>query len=264
MAIKEKIAIIGGGRLGTALTLALAKKHRVVVSDPNAEQLAALKKRSKNIDGVTVNSEAANAASVVILAVKPAAIVKAIESMKGSLDGKLIISCAAGTPIRKIEAAGCERVLRMMPNICIEVGEAMIGYSLGSKASVEDEAHFLALFSPLGKCLRVDEKDINAITAASGSGPAFVAFFAKAVAEAAAASGLSEETARMAVAQTLIGTGKLMLAGKGPDDIIRTVASPGGTTEAGLKSLEEKGVKEALESAIAETIKKAKELEEKG
>jgi pyrroline-5-carboxylate reductase len=257
---KEKIAIIGGGRLGSALALALAKKHKVVVSDPNGEQLFALTKKSKNIDTVMVNSEAADAAPIVVLAVKPAAIARAVETMKSSLPGKLVISCAAGTPIRKIEAAGGERVIRAMPNLCLEVGEAMIAYSLGSKTGPEDETRFLALFSPLGKCVRVEEKDINAITAASGSGPAFTAFFAKAVADAAAESGLSPETAKIAVAQTLVGTGKLILAGKSPDDIIHAVASPGGTTEAGLKSLEEKGVKDALKSAIAEAIKKAKEL----
>jgi len=264
MATNEKIAIIGGGRLGSTLAVALSKKYSVVVSDPNSEQLFALSKKGKNISTTLVNQEAADASSaIVILAVKPTAIVSTIDSMKSALAGKLLVSCAAGTPIKKIEGIGAPRVIRVMPNICAEVGQGMFAYALGSGATIEDEERFLMVFSQLGKCLRVEEKDLNAITAASGSGPAFFAFFAKAIYEAAKEAGLSDDVATITVAQTLLGTGELLLYSKSFDDVIKTVASPGGTTEAGLKMLESRGVTAAIKEAVKNAIEKAKELEEK-
>ncbi|MFH1222620.1 MAG: pyrroline-5-carboxylate reductase [Candidatus Micrarchaeota archaeon] len=259
-----KITILGAGRLGSTLAVSLSKRHRVIVSDPNPERLAMLARQSRNIAAAASNEEAIRESSVIIFAVKPSVIIQTIALLKQLLAGKLVVSCAAGTSLKKIEAAtGPARVIRLMPNICAEVGEGMLAYAPGMQATAEDESVFVLLFSPLGRCLKIDEGQLNAITAASGSGPAFLAFFAKSIHEAAVESGLSEETAKIAVAQTLMGTGKLLLSGKTFDDIISTVASPGGTTEAGLKALEAKGVKAAIKEAITDAIKKAKELEEK-
>jgi len=259
--VREKIAIIGGGRLGSTLAVALSKRHKIVISDPNSDRLFELSKKSKNIDTTLVNVEAADLGALVVLAVKPSIVAESIDSMKSSLTEKLLVSCAAGTSIKKIESAGAVRVIRMMPNICAEVGEAMLAYSVGTNATEEDERHFISVFSGIGKCVKVNENDLDSITVASGSGPAFFSFFAKAVYSAAVENGLSPDMAKIAVGQTLVGTGKLLLAGKDFDDIIKTVASPGGTTEAGLNALHAEGVEPTIAKAVAEGIKKAKEME---
>ncbi|MFA6530878.1 MAG: pyrroline-5-carboxylate reductase [Candidatus Micrarchaeia archaeon] len=259
--VREKISIIGGGRLGSALAVSIAKRHKVVVSDPKSDHLHELSKRSRNISTCLVNREAVDVSAMVIIAVKPASIQDTIDSIKPSIASKLVISCAAGTPLAKLEAAGAPKTIRVMPNICSEVEEGVFAYSLGAGATSDDECHFLDIFSPLGKCVKVEEKDINAITAASGSGPAFFAYFAKAIYSAALEGGLDEEKSKFVVAQTLVGTGKLLLSGKGFDEIISKVASPGGTTEAGLKHLDSKEVPQEIKSAISEAIRKAKEME---
>jgi pyrroline-5-carboxylate reductase len=109
-------------------------------------------------------------------------------------------------------------------------------------------------------CIKVDESHLDPITATSGSGPAFVAYFAQAMIEEAILQGLSEEDAELLIAQTLIGTGTLMKSGWTTRKIIETVASPGGTTEAGLKMLDDNGANRAIHHAIKFATAKAKEL----
>src|SRR5262249_15841752 len=131
--------------------------------------------------------------------------------------------------------------------------------SLHPEAEAREKA-FLTAFSALGMCIKTDESHLDPITATSGSGPAFVAFFAEAMIEEAVRNGLERETAERWVAQTLLGTGPLMKSGWRTERIRKTVASPGGTTEAGLKMLEEKKVNQAIHEAIRFATAKAKEL----
>src|SRR5262249_30204608 len=148
-------------------------------------------------------------------------------------EARLLVSCAAGVPIRKLESWGARKVIRIMPNICAEVGEAVIAYSLHPEAEAR-EKDFLTAVSALGMGIKTDESHLDPITATSGSGPAFVAFFAEAMIEEAVRNGLERETAERCVAQTLLGTGLLMKSGWSTERIRKTVASPGGTTESGL------------------------------
>lgn len=249
-----RIAIVGIGRLGTVFAKALSKRHELILIDRVFEN-------AKNL-GVDIGAQAvrdlklASECDMVVVAVKPAHVQEVMEQLK---DARLVVSCAAGVPIRKLESWGTRRVIRIMPNICAEVEEAVIAYSLHPEVEKKEKL-FLTAFAPLGMCIKTDEGHLDPITAASGSGPAFVAFFAQAMIDAAVESGLHPETAERVVAQTLVGTGRLMLSGWPARRIRETVASPGGTTEAGLKLLEQKGADKAIRDAIRFAAAKAREL----
>ena len=249
-----RIGIIGAGRLGTVFARALSKEHEVLITDRDMDIVKKLSidtgvKPIKNISDMT-------GLEMVIVAVKPAAVGEVISSLK---DAPLIVCAAAGLPIRKLESFGSRNIIRIMPNIAAEVNEAVIAYSFHSEIEHKEKV-FLTAFSSLGVCIKVDESHIDPITALSGSGPAFIAYFAQAMVDEAIAQGLHPNIALKAVAQTLIGTGKLMLHGYDTKKVIDTVASPGGTTEAGLKMLDQKGVKGAIRDAVNFSTQKAREI----
>jgi pyrroline-5-carboxylate reductase len=249
-----RIAIIGIGRLGSVFAKALSKRHELILIDRDFEN-------AKNLAG-DIGAQAlkdislAKDCEMIVVAVKPDHVQEVIAQLK---EPQLIVSCAAGVPIKKLESWGARNIIRIMPNICAEVEEAVIAYALHPEAEKKEKL-FLTAFSPLGLCIKTDESHLDPITAASGSGPAFIAFFAEAMIEEAVANGLHPETAEKAVAQTLVGTGKLILSGWSPKKIRDTVASPGGTTEAGLKMLEDKKTNKAIHEAIRFAANKAREL----
>ncbi|MBI5228422.1 pyrroline-5-carboxylate reductase [Candidatus Micrarchaeota archaeon] len=249
-----RIALIGIGRLGKALATALSKKHELILVDKDFEET---KKSAEKTGGKAAKglNEIKNP-EMIIIAVKPAHVQEVIGQIKGPAT---VVSCAAGIPIRKLEewGTGTRNIIRIMPNIAAECNEAVIAYATNDE---QNEKRFLAAFSSVGVCLKVEEKNLDPITAISGSGPAFLAFFAKAMIAEAVAEGLDEATAQKAVAQTLIGTGQLMLWDWSPQKIIETVASPGGTTEAGLKMLEADKASEAVKKAVKFATEKAREL----
>jgi pyrroline-5-carboxylate reductase len=249
-----RIAIVGIGRLGSVFARALTRGHELLLIDKDFEnaRVAATELGAQPVKDIAQ----ARTCDMVIITVKPAHVEEVVRQV---LDAPLIVSCAAGVSIKKLESWGAERVIRVMPNICAEVGEAVIAYALHPEAEKKEKV-FLTAFSSLGVCIKTDESHLDPITAASGSGPAFVAFFAEAMIEEAVKSGLTRETAEKCVSQTFLGTGKLMKSGWSTKKIIETVASPGGATEAGLKMLESKGTNKAIHEAIRFATNKAREL----
>lgn len=249
-----RIAIIGIGRLGRIFADALSRHHELILIDRDFGN--ALDVASRLGAQPIKDLHEAESCDMAIVAVKPA---HAEEVVRQIAKSPLIISCAAGVPIARLESWGAQKVIRIMPNICVDVNEALIAYSLHPEVE-RKERLFLAAFSSLGLCLKADESHLDAITAISGSGPAFLAYFAKAMMDEAAAIGLSPETAQICVAQTFLGTGKLMLGGWSPEKIIATAASPGGATEEGLKALIKKGAGKPLGGAIRLAARKAGKL----
>jgi pyrroline-5-carboxylate reductase len=249
-----RIAIIGIGRLGSVFARVLSRGHELLLIDRDFEAARVV---ASEIGAQPIKDIAeARTCDMAIITVKPAHVEEVVRQIK---DAQLIVSCAAGVPIRKLESFGAERVIRVMPNICAEVGEAVIAYSLHPEVEKKEKV-FMTAFSSLGMCVKTDESHLDTITGASGSGPAFVAFFAEAMIEEAVKNGLARETAEKCVAQTFLGTGKLMRSGWSAQKIIETVASPGGTTEAGLKMLESKGANKAIHEAVRYAAHKAREL----
>lgn len=249
-----RIAIIGVGRLGSVFARALARQNEVLLIDKDF-------RHASDVAGETgaepvKDISRALEAEMAVVAVKPAHVEEVIRQVK---DAPLIVSCAAGIPIRKLESWGARRIVRIMPNICAECSEAVIAYALHPESEGREKV-FLTAFSALGLCIKTDESHLDPITGASGSGPAFMAFFAEAMIEEAVKQGLDRALAEKVVAQTLVGTGKMMLSGWSTKKIMETVSSPGGTTEAGLKMLEARAAHKAIHEAISHAITKAREL----
>jgi pyrroline-5-carboxylate reductase len=246
-----KIAIVGVGRLGSVFARVFSKSHEVILIDREYERVLDVAAET----GAKPEKDLAKAmqCEMVLVAVKPEHIEDVIRQIK---DARLIVSCASGVSIRTIESWGAKSVIRIMPNICAEANEAVIAYALHQENEKKVKP-FLTAFSYLGMCMRTDESHLDPLSAVSGSGPAFVAFLAQAMVDEAVAQGLDTELATKAVAQTLVGTGKMMLGGWPSKLIIETVASPGGATEDGLRMLHEKKTNHAIHEAIRLANRKA-------
>ena len=217
------------------------------------------------------------AADGVVLAVKPAdaAHTCAIAARSGA---RRVLSIMAGVPIRAIDSwIGSEidestpvlhrrpgsgpAVLRAMPNTPALVGAGASAVAGGTRASGEDFEWAESLLRAVGVVVRVDEKDLDAVTGLSGSGPAYIFRVVEVLAEAGARAGLPLETCRVLARQTVIGAGKLLEeSGEEPETLRAQVTSPGGTTEAGLAVLEANGVAKAFYEAVAAAADRSEEL----
>ena len=182
--------------------------------------------------------------------------------LRGQLSGKLLVSIAAGVRIQSLaESFGPGRIIRVMPNMPALVGCSASGYSLGSEASAEDGELVERLLGAVGRAVPVDEKLLDAVTGLSGSGPAFVFVMIEALADGGVRMGLPRAVAMTLAAQTCKGAAEMVLAtGEHPATLKDRVASPGGTTIAGLQALETGAVRAALMSAVEAATRRATEL----
>ena len=212
----------------------------------------------------TDNREVAKEADVLLLCVKPQVVSTVIAEIKEYVgEEKLIISIVAGKSIQILqEAFGSPlKIVRTMPNTPALVGEGCTGISFSDKISDEEKKFVLELFNCVGKAEEVPEKLMDAVGGVSGSSPAFVFLFIEAMADGAVAAGMPRKQAYQFAAQAVLGSAKLMLeTGKHPGELKDMVCSPGGTTIAGVKVLEEKGMRAAVMDAVLEAVEKSKKL----
>jgi pyrroline-5-carboxylate reductase len=254
---------IGGGNMAEALIkgLTASGSKDIVVSEPDGQK----RTRLENIFGIKTVSDnrvVVSSCDVIVLAVKPQVMDKVLDELKGvGLGAKTVISIAAGIPLSYLsEKLGTENVIRVMPNTPALVLAGMSALARGRGAAPEGFLAAVKIFSAVGKTVEIDEGDMDAVTALSGSGPAFTAYFAWALMDAAAALGLTAETASLLALQTMAGTVKLLETGRHPTELIRAVASPGGTTEAGLRVLDESGFKGIVADTLNAAAKRSAEL----
>ena len=175
----------------------------------------------------------------------------------------LVVSIAAGITLRQLQATlGTDcRLVRVMPNTPCLVGASAAGYAPAEAATAEDVVLVDRLLNSVGRAFRLPEHLLDAVTGLSGSGPAFVAVMIEALADGGVRVGLSREVALILAAQTVLGTAKMVLeAGLHPAQLKDMVASPGGTTIAGLHALERSGVRAALMDAVEAATRRATEL----
>jgi pyrroline-5-carboxylate reductase len=263
----ERIAFIGGGVMAEALVRALsdsglATPDRIVASDLLAARREAL--TTLGVRAVADNREAVAGADLVILAVKPQVVPIVLDDIRGSLArGALVISIAPGVTLEQIEArlpAGVP-VIRVMPNTAVQVGAGAAGIARGRKATAEHAERVLRLFNAAGLAVEVPEKLLDAVTGLSGSGPAYVCLIIEALADGGVKEGLPRDVALTLAAQTVLGAGKLILeTGKHPAQWKDMVATPGGTTIAGLAALESGGLRGALIAAVEAATRRSREL----
>jgi pyrroline-5-carboxylate reductase len=266
---RAPLAVVGGGRMGEAIVSGLLDSGAfdaadVTVADPSAERRAAL-----SAMGVRCVADAAGAldgASTVLLAVKPQVIDEVVSVLSPSVpDGALVVSIAAGVTCARLESrlrVGTA-VVRVMPNAPALVRAGMSVVSGGSLASVAQVDEVRAMFASLGDAVVLDECHQDAATAISGSGPAYAARFVGALVAAGKGNGLAPDVATRLALQTVVGTAVLMReTNRTPEEIIETVASPGGTTVAALEQLDEHGFDRSVSAAVDAAVRRAKELGE--
>ena len=256
------LLIVGGGRMGEALLAGLLAAGRSAgelavaeVSQSRREQLAA------SHPGVSV-VEAPIPAAAAVLAVKPGDVGAAAAAVADT-GAERLLSVAAGVTTEAIERAVGERVrvVRAMPNTPALVGAGAAAICPGSTAGEEDLAWAEEVLGAVGVVVRVPEKDLDAVTGLSGSGPAYVFLVAEAMAEAGVLSGLPRDVAETLAFQTLLGSAKLLVdGGSGPAELRAAVTSPGGTTAAGLRELERHGVRAAFLDAVMAAAGRSREL----
>jgi pyrroline-5-carboxylate reductase len=208
------------------------------------------------------NQEVAEEADVIFLAVKPQNMAAVYADVGGWVQKKLIVSIAAGIPLARLtEGLKTERVVRVMPNTPALVGQGAAGYALAKGATESDGELVKQLLSAVGRAYRVDEKLLDAVTGLSGSGPAFVYVVIEALSDAGVKMGLPRDVAAALAAQTVRGSAEMVLAtGEHPAVLKDKVASPGGTTIAGLAALESHGLRAALIAAVEAATKRSQEL----
>jgi pyrroline-5-carboxylate reductase len=265
----ERIAIIGGGRIGEALLSGLLSSgwSDIVVASQRMERVAELHERH-NVEATTSNPDAVKGAAIVVVAVKPQDIDALLEEIGPLLSAEqTVLSVAAAIPTKRIEAriADGVPVVRAMPNAPSVVHEGMAGISAGAHAKDTHLAQAEDVLLHLGRVVRVQEDAMDAITAVSGSGPAYFALLAEAMIEAGILLGLSREISTTLVVQTMLGTAKQLRDEKmHPVELRESVTSPGGTTIAAIRELEQAGVRAAFLNAIQAAMTRSRELAAEG
>ena len=256
---------IGAGNMGGALATAAAKNAKVFVADSYEEKAEAL---AQKIGGTAVTTQqVAEKCGYIFLGVKPQVMGVMLKQIAPVLaarkDDFVLVSMAAGVQIADIRrmAGGDYPVIRIMPNIPVAVGGGVILYDATENVSEAALAQFCQVMASAGYLDRLDEKLIDAGSAVSGCGPAFVSLFTEALADGAVACGLSRDKALEYSLYTLMGTAKLLLETKmHPGQLKDAVCSPGGSTIAGVRALEQGGFRASCMEAVEEAFARTKEL----
>lgn len=261
------LVIIGGGRMGEAiavglLTSGLIEAGRVAVVEPSDERRAVF--AARGIVTARDGHEVVPHAETLLFAVKPQVIDAVVAHLADDIaGGTLVVSIAAGITTARLESLLDEgtAVVRVMPNTPAMVGAGMAVVSGGSAATDAQVERVRALFEAVGDAVVLPEAAQDAATAISGSGPAYVALIADALADAGAEQGLPREVAMRLAVQTFKGTAELLDAtGMAPQALIDGVSSPGGTTVAALAALDAGGLRAVIAEAVDAAVRRAKEL----
>jgi pyrroline-5-carboxylate reductase len=261
-----KLAFLGAGKMATAIAGGLAQRGIMGAGDMGAcDVSAAARAAFTGATGVACAERPGDffaRADCVLLAVKPQMADEAARSLPAGGREVLMISIAAGVPLARLESSlGTGRVIRVMPNTPLLVGQGATVYARGSGAGDADAAICERIFGSLGSVQEVPEGWINAVTALSGSGPAYVFEMVQALTEAGIAVGLPADLALGLTVQTVLGAAEMLRQRQGtPDELRRAVTSPGGTTAAGLAVLEAGDFRPLIRRTVQAACARAAEL----
>jgi pyrroline-5-carboxylate reductase len=257
------IGFIGGGNMAEALIKGITGEgmKEIMVSEPREERARELE-RNYGIRATRSNSELVASCSIIILAVKPQSMDAVLEEIAPGIDDRnTVVSIAAGITLSYLQSKlKTDKIVRVMPNTPALVQEGMSVMSLCECFTGTEINIVRSILMSVGKVMALPEKQMDAVTALSGSGPAFIALFIEAMVEAGEKMGLSRDNAAELAVQTAIGTARLLDTGMSPERLRQMVTSPGGTTAAGLKVFEEKGLKTIVADALYAAKKRAEEL----
>lgn len=247
------VAVLGAGKIGEAVARALAKSSkvsRVIVTKRNTSTLR--RPLPKKIEVTADNAAAAKKADVIVIAVKAADARGLLDSISLQAKGKIVISLMAAISISRIERhLPTSKVVRAMSNMAAVVGEASTAYAAGSKLSKDDLENVRFILGRLGEVVEVPETQLDAVTALSGSGPAYIAILIDALVTAGLKVGLPRDTAFKLATQTLVGTAELLRrTGMSVTELRDAVTTPAGTTIAGIYELEKGSFRTSIINAV--------------
>jgi pyrroline-5-carboxylate reductase len=260
-----RLGFIGAGKLaGSVIRGLLLRKvlapGEMVASQPVPE-LAGELRRETGIEVVSGNMEVAQQAEVVFVGVKPGVVLPVIEETAPALEGKLVVSFAAGIRLQNMEAKANARFLRVMTNTPSAIARGATAVAAGSRSTRADVTRVLEMFNRIGTAVEVEERHIDAVTALAGSGPAFVYTVIEALARGGEAEGLPQDIALTLATETAFGAAQLAAeSGLSPEELRRMVITPGGTTAAGLAAMEKLQTSEGLIEAVKAASARGREL----
>jgi len=260
-----RLAILGGGKIGEALLSGLLRGpmavDQIVISEHNADRASHLAE-TYSVRALSVE-EAVRASDVLLIAVKPQDIATLLAQITPHVEDQVVISVAAGITTKRIEAAlpAGTPVVRTMPNTPALVDQAMTAISPGTHATEEHLAAAESVLASVGRVIRVPESQLDAVTALSGSGPAYFFFLVEAMIDAGILLGLPRAVAAELIVQTALGSATMLRdTGEHPVQLREAVTSPGGTTIMAIRELERHGVRAALLAAIEAARDRSAEL----
>jgi pyrroline-5-carboxylate reductase len=264
---KLQVGFLGAGRMATALAKGWLRAGFIHASSCRASDPVESARQAFTAETscpvVTDNREVAAASELLVLAVKPQSMPVLLEELSTQVKDQLIVSIAAGITLRQL-SAGLDpecRLIRVMPNTPCLIGASASGYSPGTNATPEDIALVDRLLNAVGVAFRLPEHLLDAVTGLSGSGPAFVYLMIEALSDGGVRVGLPRDVATALAAQTVLGAAKMVLETQSHPGVLKDmVASPGGTTIAGLHALERGAVRGALMDAVEAATRRAVEL----
>ncbi|NVN98817.1 MAG: pyrroline-5-carboxylate reductase [Geobacteraceae bacterium] len=261
------LGFIGGGNMAEAIIKGMiaggTTAETILVSEP-VEARRSFLEATYGVSTTGSNEEVVRSSETVILAIKPQQAATVCTPLKNELSEKhLLVSIMAGVSCAAIEGffTNSPRVIRVMPNTPSLVLAGAAAAAAGSLATSEDMAKVEGIFSKVGCCYRIEEKLMDAVTALSGSGPAYVLTFIEALADGGVKNGLPRDTALNLALQTVLGTARLLAeTGEHPGSLRDKVTSPGGTTIAGLHALEKGAFRATVMNAVDAAAARSKEL----
>ena len=266
--ITHTIGFIGSGQMARALAqgfvaAGLTEGGRIVHCDPVQAAAELFSQQVAGSRRAASNAEVIGQANVIFLAVKPQNMPAVFSEVAGKVaPEKVVVSIAAGVTLSRLcEGLRTNRVVRVMPNTPALVGKGASAYALGPAATAADGQLVGQLMGAVGQAFQVDERLLDAVTGLSGSGPAFVYVMIEALADGGVRMGLPRDIALALAAQTVRGSAEMVIStGEHPAALKDKVASPGGTTIAGLAALEDRGLRGALIAAVEAATRRSQEL----
>ena len=257
-----RLLVVGGGRMGSALISGLiaggwAPAGELAVSEPDAGRRHALAESYPDL----LVEEGPVPAEAAVLAVKPDVAEPVLRTLS-AVGINRVLSIVAGLSTARLETAlpPGSVVVRAMPNMPALIGAGVAGMSGGSAATSDDLEWAEGILGSVGSVVRLPERHLDAVTAISGSGPAYLFLVAEAMIEAGVIAGLTREVSRELVVGTVLGAARMMAEGDDPVDLRAAVTSPGGTTAAAVRTLEFKAVRSAFIEAVAAATERSRQL----
>jgi pyrroline-5-carboxylate reductase len=263
--MRYQLGFIGAGKLAGSVIRGLVRAQfcspkEILASEPNAETRASLQ-REVDIALTEENADVAEQAKTILIGVKPGVVLPVLREFAGKLQGKLVISLAAGARIASMEKVADARFMRALTNTSSAICRAATAIARSRRTTNEDVDVAKKIFGAIGIVVEVVDEQIDAVTALAGSGPAFVYKIIEALAQGGMKMDLAKDVALSLATQTVLGAAQLATETKmSPKDLIKMVVTPGGTTAAGLAVMEKLKTSEALIAAVEAATKRGREM----